>query len=86
MHVRHRRRGFTLVEVILVCAVLVLVATITIPTLRGMYPSFKVNGAVDFVPKADTVVEAGDEVLVVLDPGLEAAITAQFVADGDRPQ
>ena len=37
-----------------------------------------------FVPKADTVVEAGDEVLVVLDPGLEDAITAQFVADGDR--
>ena len=32
-----------------------------------------------FVPKADTVVEAGDEVLVVLDPGLEDAITAQFV-------
>ena len=32
-----------------------------------------------FVPKADTVVEAGDEVLVVLDPGLEEAITAQFV-------
>jgi len=37
-----------------------------------------------FVPKADTVVEAGDEVLVVLDPGLEDAITAQFVADGER--
>src|SRR5213080_5167240 len=32
-----------------------------------------------FVPKADTVVEAGDEVLVVLDPGLEEDITAQFV-------
>jgi hypothetical protein len=29
------------------------------------------------------VVESGDEVLVVLDPGLEDAITAQFVADGD---
>ena len=28
------------------------------------------NGS-GFVPKADTVVEAGDEVLVVLDPGLE---------------
>ena len=41
------------------------------------------NGS-GFVPKADTVVEAGDEVLVVLDPGLEDAITAQFVADGDR--
>ncbi len=38
-----------------------------------------------FVPKADTVVEAGDEVLVVLDPGLEQAITDQFVGDGDRP-
>jgi trk system potassium uptake protein len=35
-----------------------------------------------FVPKADTVVEAGDEVLVVLDPGLEEDITRQFVADG----
>jgi trk system potassium uptake protein TrkA len=31
-----------------------------------------------FVPKADTVVEAGDEVLLVLDPGLEAAIMMQF--------
>ena len=35
------------------------------------------------MPKADTVVEAGDEVLVVLDPGLEDDITAQFVADGN---
>jgi trk system potassium uptake protein TrkA len=43
------------------------------------------NGS-GFVPKADTVVEAGDEVLVVLDPGLEDAITTQFVADGDGPQ
>ena len=34
-----------------------------------------------FVPKADTVVEAGDEVLVVLDPGLEESITAQFVGE-----
>ena len=41
------------------------------------------NGS-GFVPKADTVVEAGDEVLVVLDPGLEDAITSRFVADGDR--
>jgi trk system potassium uptake protein TrkA len=32
-----------------------------------------------FVPKADTVVEAGDEVLVVLDPGLEEDITRRFV-------
>ena len=36
-----------------------------------------------FVPKADTIIEAGDEVLLVLDPGLEDAITAQF-APGTR--
>ena len=39
------------------------------------------NGS-GFVPKADTVVEAGDEVLVVLDPGLEQDITREFVGDG----
>ena len=35
-----------------------------------------------FVPKADSVIEPGDEVLVVLDPGLEPAITAQFAPNG----
>jgi trk system potassium uptake protein TrkA len=35
-----------------------------------------------FVPKADTVIEAGDEVLLVLDPGLEEAITAYFEPNG----
>ena len=34
-----------------------------------------------FVPKADTVIEAGDEVLLVLDPGLEDTITAHFSPD-----
>ena len=38
-----------------------------------------------FVPKADSVIEAGDEVLVVLDPGLESQITRKFAsADGAR--
>jgi trk system potassium uptake protein TrkA len=37
-----------------------------------------------FVPKADTVVEAGDEVLVVLDPGLEDDITQRFVGTNGR--
>src|ERR1700746_1822740 len=35
-----------------------------------------------FVPKPDTVIEAGDEVLLVLDPGLEDAITAYFAPNG----
>ena len=34
-----------------------------------------------FVPKADTVIAAGDEVLLVLDPGLEDVITQHFVSD-----
>ena len=37
-----------------------------------------------FVPKADTVIAAGDEVLVVLDPGLEETITSHFVSDNVR--
>jgi trk system potassium uptake protein len=31
-----------------------------------------------FVPKPDTRIEIGDEVLVVLDPGLEDSVTSQF--------
>jgi trk system potassium uptake protein TrkA len=34
-----------------------------------------------FVPKADTVVQDGDEVLLVLDPGLEDRITEQFASN-----
>ena len=34
-----------------------------------------------FVPKADTVIQDGDEVLLVLDPGLEDRITEQFASD-----
>jgi trk system potassium uptake protein TrkA len=37
-----------------------------------------------FVPKAETVIEAGDEVLLVLDPGLEDEITRQFAPNGAR--
>jgi trk system potassium uptake protein TrkA len=43
-----------------------------------------------FVPKAETVIEIGDEVLAVLNPGDEAAVCALFVTkagesgDGDR--
>ena len=35
-----------------------------------------------FVPTADTVIDAGDEVLLVLDPGLEERITSQFTPNG----
>jgi hypothetical protein len=31
------------------------------------------------------MIQAGDEVLLVLDPGLEDAIMAQFAPNGSRP-
>ena len=43
------------------------------------------RGGAGFVPKSDTVIEAGDEVLLILDPGLESAITPQFTRNGAGP-
>ncbi|HEX5147262.1 MAG TPA: TrkA family potassium uptake protein [Conexibacter sp.] len=40
------------------------------------------RGGTGFVPKSDTVIQAGDEVLLILDPGLEASITPQFTRNG----
>ena len=37
-----------------------------------------------FVPTGETVIEAGDEILLVLDPGLEDAITPFFSPNGAR--
>jgi len=37
-----------------------------------------------FVPKSDTVIQSGDEVLLVLDPGVEEAITSYFTAANGR--
>ena len=34
-----------------------------------------------FVPKADTVIEPGDQLLLVLDPGLEERITSYFTGE-----
>jgi trk system potassium uptake protein TrkA len=38
------------------------------------------------VPKADSIIHAGDQVLLILDPGLEAEITPQFAPNGASPQ
>ena len=38
-----------------------------------------------FVPKAESMIEAGDQVLLILDPGLESSITPQFAPDGAGP-
>ncbi len=38
-----------------------------------------------FVPKADSVIQAGDQVLLILDPGLENEITPRFAPNGSQP-
>ena len=44
------------------------------------------RGGAGFVPKPDTVIEAGDGVLLVLNPGLEEAITAYFAPEEQRAE
>ena len=56
------------------------VADIALP--EGALIISVLRGRSGFVPKHDTVIEAGDEVLLVLDRGLEEAITAYFAPNG----
>jgi len=38
-----------------------------------------------FVPKGESVMNAGDQVLLILDPGLESEITPRFASNGSGP-
>jgi len=60
------------------------VADIELPE-GALVISVLVPGKPGFVPTAETVVNPGDEVLIVLDPGLEDTITMQFNPNGVRP-
>jgi trk/ktr system potassium uptake protein len=55
------------------------VADIALPEGSLIISVLRENGG--FVPTADTVIEAGDGVLLVLDPGLERAVTRHFAPD-----
>jgi hypothetical protein len=37
------------------------------------------------VPQSDSIIEAGDQVLLILDPGLEDRIASQFASNGGKP-
>ena len=41
-----------------------------------------IRGNAGFVPKVDTVIEQGDTVMLILDPGLESEVTMQFAPSG----
>jgi trk system potassium uptake protein TrkA len=60
------------------------VADIALP--EGSLIISVLRGGTGFVPKPDTVIEAGDEVLLVLDLGLEESITTFFAPNGGAAQ
>ncbi len=41
-----------------------------------------IRGNSGFVPKGETLIEPGDTVMLILDPGLESEVTLQFVPSG----
>lgn len=41
-----------------------------------------IRGSIGFVPKADTVIEAGDTVMLILDPSAESEVSALFAPAG----
>jgi trk system potassium uptake protein TrkA len=43
------------------------------------------RGGRGFVPQSDSVIEAGDQVLLILDPGLEDKIASQFASTDGKP-
>jgi trk system potassium uptake protein len=44
------------------------------------------RGGRGFVPQSDSMIEAGDQVLLILDPGLEDRIASQFASNGGKPE
>jgi trk system potassium uptake protein TrkA len=56
------------------------VADVTLPD--GSLIISVLRDGTGFVPQADSVINAGDQVLLILDPGLEEAITPQFAFNG----
>jgi trk system potassium uptake protein len=60
------------------------VADIALP--EGSLIISVLRGNEGFVPKPDTVIEGGDGVLLVLDPGVEDSITAFFAPDARHAQ
>ena len=52
MTARTRRRGFTLLEVLLVLAVIVMLGAICYPSLKSSYGYYKLNGGIDSVRAA----------------------------------
>jgi Tfp pilus assembly protein FimT len=53
-----QRRSYTLLELVLVCAILVMVSALTFPSLDGMYGQYKMTAAIDTVRAAWSLAKA----------------------------
>jgi len=65
-----------------------LLAGVHIDELRlpvGAVVTLVLRDGTGFVPSPETVLESGDEVLAVLDPGLEEELKTYFGPDGTSP-
>ncbi|HET9104985.1 MAG TPA: NAD-binding protein [Solirubrobacteraceae bacterium] len=56
-----------------------------IPLPDGSLIISVLRGGAGFVPKGDSLINAGDQVLLILDPGLEGEITPRFAPNGRAP-
>ena len=52
MKTKKRRSGASLLEVVVVLAIMVIISALAIPSIQAMYGSYKLNGAVDSVRAA----------------------------------
>jgi trk system potassium uptake protein len=55
-----------------------------VPLPEGSLIISVLRNGTGFVPKADSVIQAGDQVLLILDPGLEGEITPRFAPEGSE--
>jgi prepilin-type N-terminal cleavage/methylation domain-containing protein len=81
-----RRRGLTLIEVLLVMAILITLAAVAFPTLEGMYGDVKVKAAADQVRGSWTeartrAIEDGRPYRFAVEPG-----TGRFRVAPDAPE
>jgi trk system potassium uptake protein TrkA len=55
-----------------------------VPLPEGSLIISVLRNGTGFVPKADSIIQAGDQVLLILDPGLEGEITPRFAPEGSE--
>lgn len=77
------RRGFTLLEIMLVCAVLILLASITVPMATDAVDSHRLKASADrvrgaFAESRNRAIRSGNEVAFYCQPGSRTYFVARY--------